>query len=88
MNGCGHCVRMEKDWRDLATAVKKNKNDYPNVVIAEFNATESAENNKLAREMGAVAFPTLILLSNGNKIEYQGQRAVAEWRSFLDKNAL
>lgn len=88
MPNCGFCVKMANDWRSLASVVKKNKNDYPNVVIAEFDATDSAESNELARELGAVAFPTLILFKNGNKVEYQGQRAVKEWRTFLDNQGI
>ena len=81
MPGCGWCKKMAKDWIALA---KKNTKD--TVVIAEYDATESPEHQNLSSSLGVKGFPTIILYKNGKKIEYNGERTVNDWMTFLNNH--
>lgn len=85
MPNCGWCKKMSEEWKQLASYISKNPKKYGKVNIVEFDATASPEHSQLARQMGAVAYPTLVLYVNGKRVEYQGDRAVQEWRKFIDK---
>lgn len=77
---CGHCMNMAPAWRDLADLMIQSDD----VIIAKLDATE--------HEISSIhisGFPSLKYFPKTNKkgIDYNGQRAVRDWVSFMDQNS-
>jgi len=74
---CGHCKKLAPTWDELATKSKGKFN------VAKVDCTvESAT----CQEHGIRGYPTVKLFSNGNKVDYQGQRTIEDFTKFVEAN--
>ena len=71
---CGHCKDLQPIWKDLSNQVDCNK-----ILIGKYEATE-----KLPKDITIDGFPTIILFKNGEKIIYEGNRQVKDFKNFLN----
>jgi len=75
---CGHCKSLAPIWQDLATELK----DVDGLVIGKFDATLNE-----AEGVEIQSFPTLKLYSNGQVIDFNGDRSAEGLKAFLKENS-
>ena len=80
MNGCGHCVAMEEEWKKFLN----NMSDRDNINIVN---VEQSVMDKISQVLtsSVQGFPTLLLYTNnGNKqTQYNGERTAEAFKSWL-----
>ncbi len=75
---CGHCKKLEPEYKDLGKKFKKNKE----VVIAKFDATA----NDAPSDFEYTGFPTIFFVGTGNEVVlYEGERDTKTMASFIKK---
>ena len=81
MNGCGHCIAMEKEWDKLTKAGHKG---------IEFVNVEQSALSHIPEHLkeGVSGFPTLISYAKGgvDRIEHQGERTADAMGKWLKEN--
>ena len=75
---CGYCRKFKPEWEKLKAE--------PNLGIELEEVDCSNEAPKLAKEYNVKGFPTLILLNDGNKVTYEGERSADAIISFIKDN--
>lgn len=75
---CGYCKRFKPEWEKLKAE--------PNLGVQLEEVDCSNEAPALAREYNVKGFPTLILLNDGNKVTYEGERSADAIISFIKDN--
>ena len=76
---CGHCRSFKEDWNKL-----QNNNDLKNKI--SFITMDSDLNQKEIKEWNIEGFPTIILKSGENAIEYNGKRNLDNIIDFINDN--
>ncbi len=76
---CGHCKKLEPEYKDLGKKFKKNKD----VVIAKFDATA----NDAPSDFEYTGFPTIFFVGAGDNevVLYEGERDTKAMASFIKK---
>ena len=72
---CGHCKNFMPIWKDLQKSVGNKIN---------FNTFDADKNKNEIKEFNIQGFPTLILIKNNTKIEYEGERDVKSITDFIN----
>ena len=75
---CGYCRKFKPEWEKLKAE--------PNLGIELEEVDCSNEPPALAKEYDVKGFPTLILLNDGNKVTYEGERSANAIISFIKDN--
>lgn len=76
-NGCPWCDAMHDDWEAL-------KQDPPaGVKLVEY---EAHAHRDLLDKYGVRGFPHLVLVKNGEKIPYGGNRSTEDMRQFIERH--
>jgi len=74
---CGHCKSFKNIWSQF-------KQKYGNVI--DIRELDADKNPKIIKELKVQGFPTIILLNNGKRIEYNGPRTMSGLESFVKDN--
>lgn len=74
---CGHCQAFKPIWEQF-----KAKYSF----IIDIREINSDEQPKLVKTLEVEGFPTILLLSQKHRYEFQGPRTVAGLEAFLKKN--
>jgi thioredoxin-like negative regulator of GroEL len=70
---CGHCKTMHKDWDEATLLVNRNKKK-PMIKI-NVGDKDNKKHQQISNEFNIKGFPTILGLSNGEKVsEYKGDR--------------
>jgi thioredoxin-like negative regulator of GroEL len=78
---CGYCKQAKPQFEPMIGTAKINNRP---VKIVMVNADEQPQ---LAQQFGVRGFPTFVLTkSNGESINYDGQRLQPAFRAFLEEN--
>ena len=77
---CGYCKRFKPEWEKLKAE--------PNlgVQLEEVDCSDNKNVPALAKEYDVGGFPTLILVNDGNKVTYEGERTKEALVSFIKDN--
>lgn len=75
---CGHCQRFKPEWAKLKDELEKKGMKW-----AEY---ESEKDGQKMEEENIEGFPTIIILMNGKKNEYNGQRTSSDIMNFINGN--
>jgi len=75
---CGHCKKLAPTWEELATTAKGKFG------VAKVDCTIEKD---LAQKYGVRGYPTIKLFTDGEVKDYKGQRAVADFVSFVESSA-
>jgi len=75
---CGYCKKFKPEWEKLKAE--------PNLGVQLEEVDCSNEAPALAKEYDVKGFPTLILLNDGNKVTYEGERSADAIISFIKDN--
>ena len=75
---CGYCRKFKPEWEKLKAE--------PNLGVQLEEVDCSNEAPKLAKEYNVKGFPTWILLNDGNKVTYEGERSANAIISFIKDN--
>eukprot|EP01012_Entosiphon_sulcatum_P010267 TRINITY_DN1596_c0_g1_i1.p1 TRINITY_DN1596_c0_g1~~TRINITY_DN1596_c0_g1_i1.p1 ORF type:complete len:573 (+),score=105.81 TRINITY_DN1596_c0_g1_i1:1179-2897(+) len=70
---CGHCKQLKPVWELLATDLKGK------VKVAKMEANQNLETSK---RFAVNAFPTIVVVDQGNYYEYSGARMLADLKNF------
>lgn len=65
---CGHCQRLEPEYKKAALMLKEH-----GIRLANINCDEK-ENKEFCNDLGIRGYPTLKIFNNGNKDDYEGPR--------------
>lgn len=76
-NWCGHCSNFMPVWNDI------NKTFSNTLNIQTFDV-DNQKDNKMFKEHNIQGFPTLILIKNNEKIEYNGSRDLDSVTNFIN----
>ena len=79
--GCGWCEKLAPTWAKLSEKYANN----PNVSIRTINSTKP-ENEQLAFYYNVSSFPTLILVTPEQNIQYVGDRSLGDLDRFVREN--
>ena len=72
---CGHCQDFKSTWEEI------KKNSDMNISFQEFDADKNKNEMKKYEIAG---FPTLLLKTKNNVIEYNGNRDIASIKDFIN----
>lgn len=72
---CGHCKQLKPVWELLATDLKGK------VKVAKMEANQNLETSK---RFAVNAFPTIVVVHQGNYYEYSGARMLADLKAFAN----
>ncbi len=75
---CGHCQRFKPEWAKLKGELEKKGMKW-----AEY---ESEKDGQKMEEENIKGFPTIVIIMNGKKNEYDGQRTAVDIMSFVNGN--
>ena len=75
---CGHCIQLKPTWNKLCNSIK-DKKDITVVNVEANNFDHLPEKYKKNIE----GYPTIIKYSCGKKIEYNGNRELADMKKFI-----
>jgi len=75
---CGHCQRFKPEWAKLKEELEKKGMKW-----AEY---ESEKDGQKMEEENIKGFPTIVIIMNGKKNEYNGQRTASDIMSFVNGN--
>ena len=75
---CGHCIQLKPTWNKLCNSIK-DKKDITVVNVEANNFEHLPEKYKKNIE----GYPTIIKYSCGKKIEYNGNRELADMKKFI-----
>ena len=78
---CGHCKNFMPVWNQL----KQQYESSPAVNIKTIDATKP-ESERIIFYYGVSAFPTVIMATPEQNIEYDGNRSLDDLRMFVEKN--
>eukprot|EP00435_Cladocopium_sp_Y103_P035272 s159_g9.t1 len=70
---CGHCKRLASVWEELAKQLEGQ------VAVAKVDATHE---ESLADEWDVTGYPTLVLVSGGERYDFRGGRSLEALKSF------
>lgn len=77
MHGCGHCVNLEKPWKQMTKKVTKKV-----MVAGDIESAETDKLQQLNQKYGSDVemqggYPTIYKIKSGGKVEYfNGERTV------------
>lgn len=74
-NWCGHCKTFKPIWEKLTNIFEKNG--------IKYEAFEESENKDIIEKNGINSFPTIIIIKDGKKEEYAGQRTMEAILSYF-----
>ena len=77
---CGYCRKFKPEWEKLKAE--------PNlgIELEEVDCSDNKNVPALAKEYNVKGFPTLILVNDGNKVTYEGERSANAIISFIKDN--
>ena len=89
-NWCGHCVSMNKDWKDLVKEIRNADMDFAFVSIESKAITRKIQKLiSTIKGLGKVeGFPTIGLVQNKTFTSYDGARTKKGMLDFLKTNGL
>lgn len=73
MDGCGPCMRFKGKWEELKEIIRVKSGKFGNMNI-KTEEYENKKNKDVVDAEGINSFPTIMIVKDGKKIEYEGKR--------------
>jgi thiol-disulfide isomerase/thioredoxin len=84
MQGCGACEAMKPEWEKFEDELSKEKYNSYDVLVARVRSDYL--NDVKCDHSGLIGFPTILELSNGQKVsEYEGKRTKEGFIGFFEE---
>ena len=81
VNWCPHCQTAKPEFKNLMNKSSGKFNGSP----IKFNMIDCEKNPDIAEKEGVEGYPTFILKNNGQSDNYQGERTLNGFESFLNE---
>ena len=82
MEGCGHCKKFNQVWDDFTKETKSKGSKCP-IKTEEIKSDNTSEINKYK----VSAYPTVMLVKDGQQIVFKGERTVDALKAFCHEHA-
>ena len=80
---CTYCKKMKNTWATLENKYKSNNK----IIIKKINSDEALFKNEFSKVHNIKSFPTLLLIRNGESVEYENGRDEESLIKFIDENS-